>query len=191
MTMNIFKSCLYIGFVVFVGNLVIGEEWELGELGEIKFNQRHGPKIDLLENDTVARRYEGGCWSVCFSDRPLKVNQTLHFNITEVEMGWLANLNVGIYYGDPNDLPLGALVLCDANVSASLNNTEVFIFEAEKFYSEDNVYEFRIDHDGNALLSPNVTSDDIVFTGVDVNKTFFAIFNVFGDAKAVKLLGTS
>lgn len=98
-------------------------------------------------------------------------------------------MNVGIIYTSPDNLPLGSLVTCDANLSVSLPNTEVFIFE--RFYSADNIYRFRIDDQGVAYLSPNVTSDDVVFTGVDVTKTFWAIFNIFGDSKAVKLLGLS
>lgn len=149
----------------------------------------HGPKIELSENNTVARRYEGYCYSVCLSDRPLRVGKTLHFNITETEMGWMSNMNIGIIYKSPYDLAPGSLVTCDGNLSVSIPDTEVFVFK--KFYSIDNLYAFSVDKDGKAHLSPNVTYDDIVFTGVDVNKTFWAIFNIFGDTKAVKLLGLS
>ncbi|XP_053408050.1 protein neuralized-like [Mercenaria mercenaria] len=165
-------------------------QWsDIDNLKSMKFSSTHGPKIVLLDNDTVARRYEGGCYSVCFSDQPLPVGETLHFNITEIEMGWLANLNVGIIYKSPDSFLPGSLVLCDANVSASLPDTKVFIFE--RFYSSDNVYSFRVDEAGIAYLSPNVTNDDVIFTEFDVNRTFWVIFNIFGDSKAVKLLGLS
>ncbi|XP_053408049.1 protein neuralized-like [Mercenaria mercenaria] len=174
----VFLSCLR------THGLLLDED----KLEPMKFSESaHGPKITLSENDTVATRYEGYCWSVCLTDRPLRVGQTLHFNISEIETGWMANLNVGIIYTSPDSLPLGSLVTCDANLSVSIPNTEVFIFE--KFYSSDNLYSFRVDNEGKAYLSPNVTSDNVVFIGVDVKKTFWAIFNIFGDSKAVKLLG--
>lgn len=154
---------------------------------EVKFSSLHGPKIELLDNDTVARRYEGYCYSVAFSKSPLDVGKTLHFNISEIETGWLANLNVGIIYKDPFDIE--DLVTCTANITESYNDSRVFIFK--EFYSSNNLYQFRIDKEGVAYLSPNVTADDVVFRGVDVTKSFWAIFNVFGDSKAVQLLGIS
>lgn len=101
----------------------------------------------------------------------------------------MANMNIGIIYTDPIDLPLGIFVNCDANISTSVPNSTVFVFQ--RFYSEDNIYEFRVDEKGVAYLSPNVTTDDVVFTGVNVTRPFWALFNVYGDTKAVKLLGTS
>lgn len=172
-----------------VATSLLEQPAEFSNLVPIKFSQTHGPKINLLDNDTVARRYEGYCWSVCFTEAQLKVGQTLHFNISEIETGWMANLNVGIIYESPDVIPLRDLVTCTANITESFPNSRVFIYE--KFYSSDNVYAFRIDKEGVAYLTPNVTSDDVVFHGVDVTKKFWAIFNVFGDAKAVKLLGVS
>jgi hypothetical protein len=155
----------------------------------VNFNKVHGPEINLFDNDTLASRYEGCCHSICFSEFPLRVGETLHFNITEIETGWMANLNVGIFYRDPTDIPLNDLVACYANITEFFNDSRVFIFD--KFYSSNNVYEFRIDKEGVAYLFPNVTVDDVVFRGVDVTKSFWAIFNVYGDSKAVKLLGIS
>ncbi|XP_060579476.1 uncharacterized protein LOC132736374 [Ruditapes philippinarum] len=184
----IMHMCLRVTFFILFCFGVEGLLLDDGKLEPMKFSSSaHGPKIELSDNDTVATRYEGYCWSVCLSDQPLKVGQTLHFNISEIEMGWMSNLNVGIIYTSPDSLPLGSLVTCDANLSVSIPNTEVFIFQ--RFYSADNIYSFTVDDEGIAYLSPNVTSDDIVFTGVDVTKTFWAIFNIFGDSKAVKLLG--
>lgn len=156
---------------------------------EIKFSQVHGPKINLLDNITVASRYEGYCYSGCVSDRPLHVGETLQFNISETESGWMANMNVGILYTDPADLPLGIFVSCAENISIDVPNSEVFVFR--KFYSKNNIYQFHVDKHGMAYLTPNVTDDDVIFTGVNVSRKFWALFNVYGDAKAVKLLGTS
>ena len=152
--------------------------------------EAHGPKVDILDDGRLARRYEGYCWAVCLGDRPLKINETLHFNITEIESGWGAgSLNVGISYKSPDDYHFGDLVICDQNVTEDLPETEVFIFQ--HFYSSENVYSFRVDGMGVAYLSPNVTSNDVIFTGVNVNKTVWMIFNLFGDARAVELLGVT
>ena len=42
------------------------------------------------------------------------MGESLEFAIEETESGWGANLNVGIIYTSPDDLPIGALVTCDA-----------------------------------------------------------------------------
>ncbi|XP_052770604.1 uncharacterized protein LOC128210352 [Mya arenaria] len=157
--------------------------------GLVTFSANHGPKLDLLEGNTEGRRYEGYCWAVALGEQPLPVGHWLEFNITERECCWLANMNVGISYTSPDDIPLGDLVLCEDNVSMALNYTEVFVFE--RFYSEENVYRFRVDHHGNAFLTPNVTEDGLVFSGVDVSRPFWPIFNVFGDTKAIRLLNVT
>ncbi|XP_052771340.1 protein neuralized-like [Mya arenaria] len=157
--------------------------------GRPTFSDNHGPKLELLEENTEGQRYEGGCWAVGFGAQRLPVGQWLEFNITERVCCWLANMNVGISYVAPDDIPMQDLVLCDPNVSEVLNYTEVFVFK--RFYSEDNVYRFRVDHHGNAYLTPNVTEDGIVFTGVDVKKPFWPIFNIYGDTKAIQLLNVT
>jgi len=156
---------------------------------DITFSDVHGPKVNLLANDTVARRYEGYCYSGCVTNRPLLVGETLHFNISEIETGWMSNMNVGVLYTDPDDLPIGVFVSCAENISTDVPNSEVFIFK--KFYSENNIYSFRVDKNGVAYLTPNVTSNDVIFANVNVTKKFWVLFNVFGDTKAIQLLGTS
>jgi len=154
--------------------------------GQPTFSGTHGPKLELRQNNTEGWRYEGGCWAVGFGSQRLPVGWTLEFNITERVCCWLANMNVGISYVSPDDIEPWDLVLCDPNITDSLNYTQVFVFE--RFYSDDNVYRFWVDHDGNAHLTPNVTDDGIVFSGVDVKKPFWPIFNVYGDTQAVQLV---
>ena len=64
----------------------------------------------------------------------LNVGQNLTFAIEKIESGWGANLNVGIIYTSPDDFAPGALVLCDANATASLPTSRVFIFKPETYY---------------------------------------------------------
>ena len=119
----------------------------------------------------------------------MEVGESLEFAINETESGWGANLNVGIIYTSPDDLPLGSLVTCDANATASLPTSEVFIFKKEYYYIPvGDPFTFVINKNGDALLSPNVTYNDVVFSGVNVSRPFWALFNVFGNTKAIKLL---
>ena len=156
--------------------------------GEFTFSDVHGPKLDILKNGTYARRYEGYCWSVGLTKQRLDVGQHLEFAIEETESGWGANLNVGIIYTSPYDLPMGALVTCDANATASLPTSRVFIFQPETYYIPvGDPFTFYVSKDGKAFLSPNVTSDNVVFSGVNVTRPFWAIFNVFGNTKAISL----
>ena len=117
----------------------------------------------------------------------LNVGQSITFAIEEKESGWGANLNVGIIYTSPEDLPPGALVTCDA--TASLLTSRVFIFKPETYYIPiGDPFMFYVDKNGDAWITPNVTSTDIVFTGVDVSRQFWALFNVFGNTKAISLI---
>lgn len=157
-------------------------------LGKFTFSDVHGPKLDILRNGTYARRYEGYCWSIGLTSQTLNVGQSLEFAIEETEPGWGANLNVGIIYTSPDNLPQGALVTCDANATASLPTSRVFIFKPETYYIPiGDPFTFYVDKQGDAWIRPNVTSDDIAFTGVDVSRPFWALFNVFGNTKAVSL----
>ncbi|XP_052251776.1 E3 ubiquitin-protein ligase NEURL1-like isoform X3 [Dreissena polymorpha] len=175
----------YIGLMSFVAYLSIqrGQAKQVTET----FSENRGPKLELSSDRTEAWRYEGGCWAVGLGAERLSPGERLTFNITERECCWLASLNVGIIYRDPDNIPQGDLVICDENVTNALNDTKVFIFE--QFYSPENIYTFWIDDAGVAYLTPNVTENDVVFDGVDVKKPFWPIFNIFGDTKAIKLMG--
>ena len=156
--------------------------------GKFTFSDVHGPKLEISQNGTYARRYEGYCWSIALSSQRLNVGENLEFAIEETEPGWGANMNVGIIYTPPENLSPGALVTCDANASASLPTSRVFIFEKETYYIPvGDPFTFTINKEGEALLSPNVTYDDVVFTEVDVKRPFWALFNVFGNTKAISL----
>ena len=156
--------------------------------GEFTFSDVHGPKLNISANGTYARRYEGYCWSIGLTKQVLNVGQSLEFAIEETESGWGANLNVGIIYTSPDSLPLGALVTCDANATASLPTSRVFIFKPETYYIPvGDPFTFYVDNNGDAWITPNVTSTGIAFTGIDVSRPFWALFNVFGNTKAMSL----
>ena len=158
-------------------------------LGEFTYSDVHGPKLDISPNGTYARRYEGYCWSIGITKQVLNVGQSITFAIEETESGWGANLNVGIIYTSPEVLPPGALVTCDANATASLPTSRVFIFKPETYYIPiGDPFMFYVDKNGDAWITPNVTSTDIVFTGVDVSRQFWVLFNVFGNTKAISLI---
>ncbi|XP_052251775.1 E3 ubiquitin-protein ligase NEURL1-like isoform X2 [Dreissena polymorpha] len=194
----------YIGLMSFVAYLSI----QRGQAKQETFSENRGPKLELSSDRTEAWRYEGGCWAVGLGAERLSPGERLTFNITERECCWLASLNVGIIYRDPDNIPQGDLVICDENVTNALNDTKKFleansvdpdetlhdallakVFIFEQFYSPENIYTFWIDDAGVAYLTPNVTENDVVFDGVDVKKPFWPIFNIFGDTKAIKLMG--
>ena len=157
--------------------------------GEFTFSDVHGPKLEISPNGTYARRYEGYCWSIGITKQVLNEGQPIQFAIEETESGWGANLNVGIIYTSPDDLPPGALVTCDANATASLPTSRVFIFKPETYYIPvGDAFTFIVDRNGRAWLTPNVTSTNIAFTGVDITRPFWVLFNVFGNTKAISLL---
>nr|KAG5700647.1 hypothetical protein BaRGS_015477 [Batillaria attramentaria] len=67
----------------------------------LQFHDTHGDNIQLSHNKTRARRAESFCKGICFSNRPIAINEKVYIRFVETNTSWSGVLRFGFTSIDP------------------------------------------------------------------------------------------
>ncbi|ESO95167.1 hypothetical protein LOTGIDRAFT_117454, partial [Lottia gigantea] len=151
------------------------------------FHDIHGENIRLNADKTRATRYESFCKGICFSNRPIAVNEKVYINFAEVSTSWSGVLRFGFTGTDPmtyNPVELPRYACPD------LTNKPGTFAKAlsERFAKTNTVMCFYVTRGGDVFFSVNGEDKGLFFNGVNTNGPLWALLDIYGNTISVEFL---
>ena len=154
----------------------------------LEWHPVHGDNILLTNNNTVATRRDSFCKSVVFSQRPLMIGEKIFIRLLSVsEQGWKGGLRLGVSGVNPNTWTNSSLpkYLCP-----DLTNRGKVWARAmsEKYVRHGAVVFFSVKTSGDLVWGVDGKEKGVLVSGVDISSPVWAVVDVYGSTKSVKLL---
>ncbi|XP_064600662.1 protein neuralized-like isoform X2 [Liolophura sinensis] len=153
----------------------------------LQYHSTHSENIEIVSEKRVARRFESFCKGICFSSRPVAINEKVFVKFKETSTSWSGVLRFGFTSVDPatvrsSDLPRYAC--------PDLTNKPGHWAKAlsERYAVTGNLLVFSVSRSGEVSYSLNGEDKGFFFGGVNVNEPLWALFDVYGNTVAVELV---
>lgn len=159
-------------------------------LPAITFHPVHGENIQLSANGTVATRVSSFCKGICFSQRPIKINERVTIRFLEMSSLWSGLLRFGFTTRDPatfrshQSLPKYA---CPDLTNNGHTHAKAL---PEVFAQQGNVLFFYVSSSGNVHYGVNGEEKGVILTNVRVNGPIWAVIDVYGNTVKIEAVAT-
>ena len=170
---------MYLWFVIFSGNSTGNRT--------IKFHNVHGENVKLLNDNTLAKREISYCKAICFSSRPIAINEKVLIRFVETSSIWDGVLSFGFTNIDPgsfrgSDLPQSA--------SPDLKKKQgCWVETLEKRYAVvNNVLHFYVTGNGDVMYGINGKDFGLLFSGVSTVFPLWALLDIYGNTIGIEFV---
>ncbi|XP_069140016.1 protein neuralized-like isoform X2 [Argopecten irradians] len=166
--------------------------WLIGELAglyqpasPLKFHQICGDNVELNSDASIAKRGDSFCKAICFSNRPIAINEKVYIKFAETSSSWSGVLRFGFTNIDPgslrgSDLPRYA---CPDMTNKQGNWAKAL---AERYATPNNTLHFYVTRNGDVFYGVNGEDVGLFFTGVNTQLPLWALFDIYGNTLAVE-----
>jgi len=155
-------------------------------LPPVQFHHVHGPNAQLNSNRSVARRTQGFCQALVFSNRVILPNERVYIRILEIAKGWSGTIRFGFTAVDPATLayrmPKHA---CPDMTNAGHTWARAL---ADEVVRRNSVIHFSYNKDGFIHYGINNQDCGIFHANVSTNQNLWFIVDVYGLTAAVELI---
>ena len=150
------------------------------------FHSIHGENIRLTNNGAVAQRNDSFCKGICFSNRPIRVNERVCIKFTDVSQSWSGALRFGFTTNDPMNYRSPQYL--PKYVCPDLTNKPGNWAKAlgERFAVRDYVLFFYVNDLGDVHYGINGEERGIFFSGVTTNVPVWALIDIYGNTVAIE-----
>lgn len=163
----------------------------LGDLSSLRsdrplqFHDTHGDNIQLSHNKTRARRAESFCKGICFSNRPITINEKVYIRFVETNTSWSGVLRFGFTSVDPAtvrgaDLPRYA---CPDLTNKPGNWAKAL---GERYTTNNIMLFFYVTRSGDVYYGVNGEEKGLFFSGVNVSSPLWAMLDIYGNTVGVE-----
>ena len=156
-------------------------------LSPISFHSVHGENVRLSSNGTVVTRINSFCKGICFSNRPIKINERVCVRFLEISHLWSGLLRFGFTTKDPstfrNQLPKYAC--------PDLTNSGHTFAKAlpERYAQKGNILHFYVTGNGNVHFGINGVDKGVILSNVKVNGPLWAVIDLYGNTTKIEAIG--
>ncbi|XP_059165109.1 protein neuralized-like isoform X2 [Physella acuta] len=149
------------------------------------FHDTHGDNIQLLNNKTRARRHESFCKGICFSNRPIAINERVYVKFVETNTSWSGVLRFGFTNINPatvrgSDLPRYA---CPDLTNKPGNWAKAL---GERYTTSNILLHFSVNRAGDVYYGVNGEEKGLFFSGVATNLPLWAMLDIYGNTVGVE-----
>ncbi|XP_076460383.1 protein neuralized-like isoform X2 [Babylonia areolata] len=164
---------------------VIGDLNSLRSDRPLQFHDTHGDNIALSHNKTRARRAESFCKGICFSNRPIAINEKVYIRFVETNTSWSGVLRFGFTSVDPatirgSDLPRYA---CPDLTNKPGNWAKAL---GERYTTNNIVLYFYTISSGDVYYGVNGEEKGLFFSGVNTSVPLWAMLDIYGNTVGVE-----
>ena len=154
----------------------------------IRFHTVHSENIGLSPDRRRAKRLESFCKGICFSDRPIAVNERIYLKFAEVSLSWSGVIRFGFTSNNPetiNNLELPRYACPD------LTNKPGYWAKAlpERYSEHTNILFFYFTRGGDVWFGINGEEKGLFFTGVNSNAPLWALVDIYGNTTCLEFVG--
>ncbi|XP_041370418.1 protein neuralized-like [Gigantopelta aegis] len=157
--------------------------------GPILFHSVHGDNITISNNRIRAERGDSFCKGVCFSCRPIAINETVYVKFVKTSTNWSGVLRFGFTSIDPGslrgqDLPRYA---CPDLTNKPGNWAKAL---SERYANTQCNLHFYVTRTGDVIYGMNGEEKGIFFSGVITTSPLWALLDIYGNTVAVEFQQT-
>lgn len=151
----------------------------------LQFHDVHGDNIELLCNKSRARRYESFCKGICFSNRPININERVYVKFVETNTSWSGVLRFGFTSVNPAtlrgpDLPRYA---CPDLTNKPGNWAKAL---GERYTASNILLHFSVNRAGDVNYGVNGEEKGLFFSGVATDQPVWAMLDIYGNTVGVE-----
>ncbi|GFO14701.1 protein neuralized, partial [Plakobranchus ocellatus] len=151
----------------------------------LQFHDVHGDNIELLCNKTRARRYDSFCKGICFSNRPININERVYVKFVETNTSWSGVLRFGFTSVNPStlrgaDLPRYA---CPDLTNKPGNWAKAL---GERYTASNILLHFSVNRAGDVNYGVNGEEKGLFFSGVATDQPVWAMLDIYGNTVGVE-----
>lgn len=164
-----------------------------GDLGSInvswpvKFHEVHGDNVILLNDNTLAKRGDSFCKAICFSSRPIAINEKVYIRFAETSSSWSGVLRFGFTNIDPatvrgSDLPRYAC--------PDMTNKQGCWAKAlgERYAAHNNILHFYVTRTGDVMYGINGEDIGLFFSGVSILSPLWTLLDIYGNTIGIEFV---
>ncbi|XP_059485618.1 protein neuralized isoform X2 [Neocloeon triangulifer] len=146
----------------------------------------HGDNVQVSLNGAIARRVESFCKGICFTARPVSINEKVCVKFIEVSDNWSGVIRFGFTSNDPSTLR-GNL---PKYACPDLTNKVGFWAKAlaERYAVRDSILFFYVTSTGDVHFGVDGEEKGIFFTGVETRGPLWALLDLYGNCTAVEII---
>ena len=152
------------------------------------FHTTHSDHVQLTLDKRRANRVESFCKGICFSNRPVAVNERVYIKFSDVSTSWSGVVRFGFTSCNPatiNSVELPRYACPD------LTNKPGYWAKAlpERFAEKDTVLFFYVTRGGDVMYGVNSEENGLFFSGVCTAGPVWALIDIYGNTISVEFVG--
>lgn len=173
--------------IVFTANSQKNVHSATNNLPPIAFHAVHGENIRISASGTVATRVGSFCKGICFSNRPIRVNERVCIRFVELSSLWSGLLRFGFTTKEPatfrHSLPKYAC--------PDLTNSGHTYAKAlpERYAQKNNVLHFYVSSTGNVHFGINGEEKGVILSNIKLTGPLWALIDVYGNTTKIESVG--
>lgn len=155
-------------------------------LPPVQFHHVHGPNVQLSANKLIARRTQGFCQALVFSNRVILPNERVYIKVLEIAKGWSGTIRFGFTSVDPATLryqmPKHA---CPDMTNAGHTWARAL---ADEVVRRNSV--IHLSYNTNGYIHYGINNQDcgIFYANVNTSQNLWFIVDIYGLTAAVELI---
>lgn len=151
----------------------------------LQFHSSHADNIEISANKTRARRKDSFCKGICFSHRPVAINEKVYINFVETSGSWSGVLRFGFTNVDPasvrgSDLPKYA---CPDLTNRPGNWAKAL---GERYASGNILLCYYVTRSGDVYYSVDGEEKGVFFGGVNTTGPLWVLLDIYGNTVAIE-----
>lgn len=152
------------------------------------FHQTHSDNIQLSLDRRRAKRFESFCKGICFSNRPIAVNERVYLKFSEVSSSWSGVVRFGVTSHDPMTINGAEL---PRYACPDLTNKPGYWAKAvpERFAEQSNTLYFLVTRNGDVMFGLNNEDKGLFFSGVNTSSTLWGLVDIYGNSTSMEFVG--
>ena len=156
----------------------------------VLFHNSHSENVQLTADRRRAKRVESFCKGICFSDRPILVNERVYLKFSEVSTSWSGVVRFGFTSQDPATINAAEL---PRYACPDLTNKPGYWAKAlpERFAEQGIILFFYVSRGGDVMFGINGEEKGVFFSGVTTNVHLWGLIDIYGNSTAVEFVGES
>lgn len=155
-------------------------------LPPVQFHHVHGTNAQLNKNKFVARRTQGFCQALVFSNRVILPNERVYIKVLEIAKGWSGTIRFGFTSVDPATLryqmPKHA---CPDMTNAGHTWARAL---ADEVVRRNSVIHFSYNTNGYIHYGINNQDCGVFYANVNTTQHLWFIVDIYGQTAAVELI---
>ena len=156
--------------------------------GPLFFHRTHGCNVKMSEDMRQATRVKGYHKAVCFSNRPVGVNEQVHIKISNVWTERFGVIRFGYTALNPSKISRAKL---PSSMSDGFTKKPGYIAMElpAKCVIKDKVLSFYVTPTGSVTYAVCGVEEGTLFSGVDTSRPLWVVIDIYANTSCVEFVG--